>query len=131
MQRYLVLLYFLFFFFNDTATTEIYTLSLHDALPIRANASGARGHSSAWAAWRRGLTSCPGTPDMVGKNLSPRGRTRCELSACWMESARESSPGGADLALAARQTQTMRATLAAAWLPYWRIRHPLQCLKRC
>src|SRR5258705_10910301 len=30
----LVLLGFLFFFFNDTATTEIYTLSLHDALPI-------------------------------------------------------------------------------------------------
>src|SRR3712207_8571886 len=28
------LLIFLFFFFNDTATTEIYTLSLHDALPI-------------------------------------------------------------------------------------------------
>src|SRR2546429_2714389 len=27
-------LYFFFFFFNDTATTEIYTLSLHDALPI-------------------------------------------------------------------------------------------------
>src|SRR5215471_20161364 len=26
-----------FFFFNDTATTEIYTLSLHDALPIRAH----------------------------------------------------------------------------------------------
>src|SRR2546430_17600455 len=26
--------YFFFFFFNDTATTEIYTLSLHDALPI-------------------------------------------------------------------------------------------------
>src|SRR5438105_13848373 len=30
----LVLLFFFFFFFNDTATTEIYTLSLHDALPI-------------------------------------------------------------------------------------------------
>src|SRR2546430_7126414 len=28
-----------FFFFNDTATTEIYTLSLHDALPISANES--------------------------------------------------------------------------------------------
>src|SRR5256885_12531126 len=26
--------HFAFFFFNDTATTEIYTLSLHDALPI-------------------------------------------------------------------------------------------------
>src|SRR5471030_3349489 len=30
----LLLLSFFFFFFNDTATTEIYTLSLHDALPI-------------------------------------------------------------------------------------------------
>src|SRR6266436_5988181 len=30
----LVFLLFCFFFFNDTATTEIYTLSLHDALPI-------------------------------------------------------------------------------------------------
>src|SRR5256886_3350715 len=29
-----MLLMFVFFFFNDTATTEIYTLSLHDALPI-------------------------------------------------------------------------------------------------
>src|SRR2546430_14230101 len=29
-----VTLIFSFFFFNDTATTEIYTLSLHDALPI-------------------------------------------------------------------------------------------------
>src|SRR5438552_19201268 len=28
------LTFFFFFFFNDTATTEIYTLSLHDALPI-------------------------------------------------------------------------------------------------
>src|SRR5256885_12579445 len=30
---------FFFFFFNDTATTEIYTLSLHDALPISTSAS--------------------------------------------------------------------------------------------
>src|SRR5687767_15586436 len=29
-----IFLYLSFFFFNDTATTEIYTLSLHDALPI-------------------------------------------------------------------------------------------------
>src|SRR5689334_24609279 len=33
LHRSLTLLSF-FFFFNDTATTEIYTLSLHDALPI-------------------------------------------------------------------------------------------------
>src|SRR2546426_1664113 len=31
-----------FFFFNDTATTEIYTLSLHDALPI------SHGNSASW-----------------------------------------------------------------------------------
>src|SRR6266571_7869719 len=30
----LTFFFFFFFFFNDTATTEIYTLSLHDALPI-------------------------------------------------------------------------------------------------
>src|SRR5574340_823695 len=37
------------FFFNDTATTEIYTLSLHDALPIcstRASTPSARAHCS-------------------------------------------------------------------------------------
>src|SRR6266481_5914272 len=32
--------YLLFFFFNDTATTEIYTLSLHDALPISPGPQG-------------------------------------------------------------------------------------------
>src|SRR5688572_33430650 len=34
----LLFVFFYFFFFNDTATTEIYTLSLHDALPISARA---------------------------------------------------------------------------------------------
>src|SRR5258707_482128 len=40
---------FFFFFFNDTATTEIYTLSLHDALPIwrpRDTCPAARTHGS-------------------------------------------------------------------------------------
>src|SRR5258708_18102823 len=36
-----------FFFFNDTATTEIYTLSLHDALPISRKCAGKRS-SAAW-----------------------------------------------------------------------------------
>src|SRR5579859_4289439 len=35
--------YYLSFFFNDTATTEIYTLSLHDALPISSNTGPATG----------------------------------------------------------------------------------------
>src|SRR3989442_8689810 len=34
---------FSFFFFNDTATTEIYTLSLHDALPIYSSVVGSVG----------------------------------------------------------------------------------------
>src|SRR5216683_7325766 len=42
------LIYFcvLFFFFNDTATTEIYTLSLHDALPISRLTPAPGPHSS-------------------------------------------------------------------------------------
>src|SRR2546421_5236900 len=39
----------IFFFFNDTATTEIYTLSLHDALPISAAAPPASPRRSATA----------------------------------------------------------------------------------
>src|ERR1019366_3924775 len=49
-----------FFFFNDTATTEIYTLSLHDALPIcapihRASSSysGAARWCGTWSIWRK------------------------------------------------------------------------------
>src|SRR5256885_5414601 len=40
--------YFLsfFFFFNDTATTEIYTLSLHDALPISATRPAPKSYRS-------------------------------------------------------------------------------------
>src|SRR2546429_9423302 len=40
---------FYFFFFNDTATTEIYTLSLHDALPIS---------TSTIRLWRSRAISC-------------------------------------------------------------------------
>src|SRR5687768_17897179 len=56
---FVCIIYFcaLFFFFNDTATTEIYTLSLHDALPIsgarRVRDPGQEGRRS--ATHRRGL----------------------------------------------------------------------------
>src|SRR6266508_6630374 len=49
------------FFFNDTATTEIYTLSLHDALPIP------------WA-WRGSARSCGSTR----RRSRPRSSTRSE-----------------------------------------------------
>src|SRR5215469_17925535 len=41
----------IFFFFNDTATTEIYTLSLHDALPIHWRRSCCQCRCSNWSWW--------------------------------------------------------------------------------
>src|SRR2546422_2054231 len=55
-----------FFFFNDTATTEIYTLSLHDALPI----------------WSR--TSSPPSPRRADARRSPRwSRLRAATAPAW------------------------------------------------
>src|SRR3990167_10761642 len=52
-----------FFFFNDTATTEIYTLSLHDALPISNAGPTCR-------AWRRTGRYPPGWPDRKSTRLN-------------------------------------------------------------
>src|SRR5437868_14128679 len=49
-----------FFFFNDTATTEIYTLSLHDALPIYFGST--KSHMGrTLSSWGKGLDP-PGSP---------------------------------------------------------------------
>jgi len=40
-----------FFFFNDTATTEIYTLSLHDALPIWVKIRDLDSKKEGWIYW--------------------------------------------------------------------------------
>src|SRR5436190_11630297 len=54
-------LYF-FFFFNDTATTEIYTLSLHDALPISTSTCiGRRNWAAYWLGWNRAHRWAPCT----------------------------------------------------------------------
>src|SRR5438552_15361869 len=46
-----------FFFFNDTAPTEIYTLSLHDALPIWVSATGVlSGYRGTGCGYRRGCS---------------------------------------------------------------------------
>src|SRR3989454_11224418 len=47
-----------FFFFNDTATTEIYTLSLHDALPISPSGSPANARPSSAIASNSGGREC-------------------------------------------------------------------------
>src|SRR5258708_26904485 len=58
---------FLFFFFNDTATTEIYTLSLHDALPIFGllqQASALLHSGPRFADKKRGRFQCAQTLDL-------------------------------------------------------------------
>src|SRR5258707_3357976 len=50
----------LFFFFNDTATTEIYTLSLHDALPISAAPSSRTSRDPSRRSPPRSRASAPG-----------------------------------------------------------------------
>src|SRR6266702_7095966 len=64
----LSLVSYLCFFFNATATTEIYTLSLHDALPIWVTAAGRR-----WS----GATA---SPPMVRRDLPDRKSTRLNSS---------------------------------------------------
>src|SRR3712207_6962714 len=61
----------MFFFFNDTATTEIYTLSLHDALPI----------------W--GCSSC------VRRHYDPRGNRVNRINAGVLRTCRAGAPGSA------------------------------------
>src|SRR5256885_9472010 len=51
----LCVLVLFFFFFNDTATTEIYTLSLHDALPILVGADRAAEREALLRVGHRGL----------------------------------------------------------------------------
>src|SRR2546421_3389858 len=56
------------FFFNDTATTEIYTLSLHDALPICLPAGDSRTPGRPRATARR--SGAPGPPDRKSTRLN-------------------------------------------------------------
>src|SRR5947209_18886554 len=60
----------LFFFFHDTATTEIYTLSLHDALPISRFSSAGRGPATTGTT--TGRIRCSSTA--AGSDASPRAR---------------------------------------------------------
>src|SRR2546429_5061285 len=71
------LLCFFFFFFNDTATTEIYTLSLHDALPISSTSrrTTPRRRSSTWS-----RTTAPRRPSSTPPTTSDRKSTRLNSS---------------------------------------------------
>src|SRR3712207_7191770 len=72
-MMYLALL-LVFFFFNDTATTEIYTLSLHDALPI--SAPDGRGRGRACATHRGGARGAGGDRRRVPQKRGLRRHVR-------------------------------------------------------
>src|SRR6266571_9483000 len=83
-----------FFFFNDTATTEIYTLSLHDALPISAQNRASKSESR---------TVCS----------SPR-RTLCTLAAISSASVRgDSTPASASRSAASATSSSSRLIIAS------------------
>src|SRR6266540_1699843 len=86
---YSLFFYFFFFFFNDPATTEIYTLSLHDALPI----SSATG------------SGAPETPSSsIGRSHSGSSRDPAGVTA-----------GGFSRAVTITRTVTSRLTGAPSW----------------
>src|SRR3712207_7171463 len=69
-----------FFFFNDTATTEIYTLSLHDALPISLSLSAYARPSDRERAFEAGFDRCMAKPvdpdELINEGASLGGRDR-------------------------------------------------------
>src|SRR5476649_2196028 len=65
-----VFFFFFFFFFNDTATTEIYTLSLHDALPISLTKS-ALSQALIWPG--RGMYGASGNSSLSSGTIGPFG----------------------------------------------------------
>src|SRR5215469_18602387 len=71
---------FFFFFFNDTATTEIYTLSLHDALPIWPPSSA--GNCAPTTRWSR-------SPSSATRGSRPRQAPRSEEHTSELQSRRD------------------------------------------
>src|SRR2546430_13661834 len=68
-----------FFFFNDTATTEIYTLSLHDALPISCAPEPRRARSRRLSGHRRRLGRPGGGQSGPGPGRLRRRGERAEV----------------------------------------------------
>src|SRR6266704_2181018 len=100
---------FLYFFFNDTATTEIYTLSLHDALPI----------------------STPGSKPLPQPESTPprcatiSGCRSCALPTCGSARAQKCSPptaagGNSTMTPSGQQSPlpSARSDLPTSWPPY-------------
>src|SRR5215211_8699549 len=70
MNLYSLSFFFFFFFFNDTATTEIYTLSLHDALPSSGPVTSAVAASGALPATGCATLTCERARDRKSTRLN-------------------------------------------------------------
>src|SRR6267154_6488856 len=87
--------FFLFFFFNDPATTEIYTLSLHDALPISRRTSllpatprsPARRSRKASARSEEHTSELQSPVHLVCRLLPEKKKQRCSMLTAWERSA--------------------------------------------
>src|SRR6266511_278161 len=106
-----------FFFFNDTATTEIYTLSLHDALPISSGRSTAcrRGCAHWWSS-RSPIWPTRGRC-VAGAGCCTASGTSSAPPARWSASAAGSTESPHDTSI----TDTLNEVCAAADL--WAQKH--------
>src|SRR5215217_3013587 len=114
----LYFLFFFFFFFNDTATTEIYTLSLHDALPIPRARQALRARDRRALARRALAAAEEHLPPRVQRHSANREAAR---SAGLEDSGAEAvhaRPARGHLSVAPR----LRAAAASARRPPWRRR---------
>src|SRR6202043_3789483 len=102
------------FFFNDTATPEIYTLSLHDALPISHQPAP---RDSLWPAFRKRRGSTDPVPDRSEEHtseLQSRGQLVCRLLLEKKPQRRPVRRAGGDPHVAGRRDQGRPLPLAVA-----------------
>src|SRR2546430_16222276 len=79
LQFYRCVQIFCFFFFNDTATTEIYTLSLHDALPISWSVQVRRSLPWPRQHWESGAACCCTRSEEHTSELQSQSNLVCRL----------------------------------------------------
>src|SRR2546426_9859713 len=97
----------LFFFFNDTATTEIYTLSLHDALPISIMIAAPVGCMT--SSRRKGARMRAARPETYSTAASARPRSlneKMRAAGRGRETGRDENSGGVTLRRLTRGRQS-------------------------
>src|SRR2546430_15713771 len=79
ISSFICIFFSFFFFFNDTATTEIYTLSLHDALPIWWTRCASYSASTSTSRWGTSTTCCSNRSEEHTSELQSQSNLVCRL----------------------------------------------------